>query len=172
MYILFLSFRLNLIQFVLLLTGLACLLVQMFCHLSIAWTRGKYILEEKKRQRVNQHAVNLSNRIEAMDMNIHNNNSQPAVGNILVRLNTAAHNKTLLEVYHISFLTFAIAVNLASLIVKKTLKNNGIVEDYSHALLCFLDLTPRILLSVILPMMICARNPEMQTYYGGLFRRG
>ena len=129
------------------------------------------MLEEKKHQIRNQPTNNLKNRGEDMEMNISTNNAQPVVQNILARLNNVVYNKSILEVYHIAFLTFAIAVTLVGVVVKRNLRNNvSNVEEYSHTILCFLDLTPRILFSIILPMTIYVWNPEMQTYIRGLFR--
>ena len=128
------------------------------------------MFEERKHQNRNQPTNNLKNRGKDMQMNTSTDHPHPIVENILARLNNVVYNKLILEVYHIAFLTLAITVTLVVVGVKRNLRNNVSVEEYSHTILCFLDLTPRILFSIILPMTIYARNPEMQAYIKGLFR--
>ena len=167
-------------------------LVQVFCIISIAWTKVKYHLEERKRKHDNASGrINPTNDVEK--------DSSPAVSNLQIRqnvmrmkkltdndiksnvaqrksdenntglLNTAAYNKILVEVYQIAFLTLALTIRIASSFVKRNLRADGL-EEHSHILLCFLDLSPRILVSIVLPFTIHARNPEIRMYIKRSFR--
>ena len=94
-------------------------------------------------------------------------------GNQCIRLNTYAYNKVLIEVYQITFITFSIAVSLAALRVKQRLLEEGIgiLEDYPKPLLCFLDIAPQFLVSIILPLTIHIHSREVLEYIKGHFNK-
>ena len=83
-----------------------------------------------------------------------------------IRLNTHAYNKVLIEVYQMTFITFAIAISLTTLRVKQRLLKDGIgfLEEYPKPLLCFLDIAAQFLVSIILPLTIHIHNPEILKY--------
>ena len=87
-------------------------------------------------------------------------------GNQCIRLNTYAYNKVLIEVYQMTFITLAIAISLATLLVKQRLLKEGIgiIEDYPKPLLCFLDIAAQFLVSIILPLTIHIHNREILKY--------
>ena len=131
-----------------------------------------YILDEKKRQRLNQPGINPKNGGEDIEMRMASTNSQHAENCWSVehaRLNTVSYNRIIVEVYHIGILTLAITVTLAAVAAKKAMKKEFTAEDYSPTLLRFLDLTPRVLYSLIVPMTIYVRIPEIQAYVRGFF---
>ena len=88
-----------------------------------------------------------------------------------IRLNTYAYNKVLIEVYQMTFITFAITISLTALRVKQRLLTEGIgvIEDYPKPLLCFLDIAPQFLVSIILPLTIHIHNGEILRYIKGHF---
>ena len=100
-----------------------------------------------------------------------NNIMRSNPGNQCIRLNTYAYNKILIEVYQITFITFSIAISLASLRVKQRLLEEGIgiIEDYPKPLLCFLDIAAQFLVSIILPLTIHIHNREILKYMKGHF---
>jgi hypothetical protein len=174
------------------LTALVCFLVQIICILSITYIKVKYFLEEKKRKSLISKRTlppifhmdtNLSpeldlrrreNRLETVLRNgnvIRANNLQQhaSLNEHIVTLNNSPYNKILIEVFQIGFVLLAMAINLTAFVVKKNLNNGESVYGYSQTLLCFLDLAPRILLSIVLPLAIHIRNPEIQKYTKGIF---
>ena len=90
-------------------------------------------------------------------------------GSNLARLNTAAYNKIIVDVYHMSFITASIVLNLLCLYVKRDTRMNG-VGGYPYLLLYFVDLAARILLSVVLPAAVHIHNPEIKKYVRQIFR--
>ena len=178
----------NLIQNISVPLSLACVLVQMVCLLSIAIAKAAYRMDEKQHQRLNAtsrihpiivesktekvHVENLRYRNDGIYTIEHGNNyHQHNTATNHRRHNTTAHNKILLEIYHLSFLALAGVVALASTTIKENLKNKDVLEEYSRALLCILDLAPRLLISVLLPTAIYVRNQEVQNYINGMFSR-
>ena len=167
-------------------TVMVSVLVQVFCIVSIAYIKVKYLLEERKRMEDNASgridptndvdkdsspAVrNLNFRPNAMRVKELTNNDLKSTlvqrksdENNSVLLNTTAYNKILVEVYQLAFFTIAMPIVLASAVVKGNLRING-VGEHSHILLCFLDLAPRILVSIVLPITVHACNPEIRRY--------
>ena len=183
--------RFNFMQVVLSLTALVCFLVQITCILSITYIKVKYFLEEKSlKSKRTVHPIghidkNLSpesdlrrreNRLKSTRRNendISPNNLQlhASRNEQIVTLNNSPYNKILFEVFQIWFLMLAIAINLTATVVKKNLNNGGSVHEYSQAILCFLDLAPRFLLSIVLPLVIHIRNPEIQKHIKGIIIR-
>ena len=85
------------------------------------------------------------------------------------KLNNSPHNKILIEVFQICFITIVIAMSLTVVRVKNDLMSSNGVNGYTRKWLCFLDLAPRILVSIILPLAIHIRNPEIRKYIKGVF---
>ena len=102
----------------------------------------------------------LNNRIEPNDVL-----STPEIS----KFNTTAYNKILVELYQITFYTITMTIALVATSVKKGLDSHKI-EAYSKFGLYFLDLTPRILLSIVLPSSIHFNNPEIRRYIKRLFK--
>ena len=107
-------------------------------------------------------------RVRSKNNNDTNETQYPANEQKLINLNTVAYNKLLVEVYHIAFLTLALAIGLATECVKKDLRKKN-VEEYPVLLLYVLDLSPRILVSLVLPIWVHLRNPEIQKYIKSTF---
>ena len=177
---------------------LVCFLVQIVCLLSISYTKVKYVIEDNKSQRSTamgpilnlevdeenprrrkglknskestQRGKGLKNSIEPMEMMNPKNPPRTNDLNKWANLNTVAHNKTFVEVYHISLLVLVIIVNLASVAIKKQFQRKVSVTFYFQELLCFLDLAPRISLSLILPIAILIFNPAIQQYIKRFFK--
>ena len=174
-----------------------CFLVQVACLSSIIYTKMRWAIDDKKRRRSNAlgqigpsgtdeenqggsgrtstgrgntHRKNAGNRIDDIEMNAANHNLHKTFGNKTVRLNTSVHNKIFLEVYHLFFLTLIVAANITIVAVNRQFKDEFTMGGYSHVLLCFLDLAPRISMSVLLPVTVYVLNPEMQNYICGLFK--
>ena len=146
------------------LSGCLCFLAQFICVLSITWIKVKHLLDEKKRKSLN---VSISrNEIEMRKRDRQHHTSRH--GN-LVRLNNSPYNKILVEVYLVGFIMLAIAIHLAGVAVKKNLNDGERVHNYSRKFLWLLDLAPRILSSIILPVVIHIRNPEIKKHFKGLF---
>ena len=100
------------------------------------------------------------------DDNETNNIVSSNPGNQWIRLNTHAYNKVLIEVYQMTFITFAIAISLTTLRVKQWLLKEGIgiLEEYPKPLLCFLDIAAQLLVSIILPLTIHIHKREILKY--------
>ena len=126
--------------------------------------RIKYIVDEKIRQHFNQRIVGVSNSITAIKMITPTKNIQKTTRSLLVRLNPCNYNKLLIELYCIGFLALTIGVNLASVVVKNNLRTVSAIYQYLPSLLRFLDLAPRVLLSVIFPLTTYAKNPKNRKY--------
>ena len=101
-------------------------------------------------------------RIGTTDVHIATNEYQSGL------LNTAAYNKILIEVYQIVFFILAITIVLTRAVVRTNLKIDELGE-HSRLILCFLDLAPRFLVSILLPLTIHACNPEIKIYVKGFF---
>ena len=175
-----------------------CCLVQVACLSSILYTRVRWALEDKKRRRSNSLGQigpsgtdednqgggsgrtstgrgnpprkNAENRIDDIEMNAADHNLHKTIGNKAVRLNTSAHNKTILEVYQLFFSTLIVAAIITIVTVNRQFKDEYTMGSHSHLLLCFLDLAPCISMSVLLPLTVYLHNPEMQNYICGLFK--
>ena len=177
-------------QVVLSLTALVCFLVQITCILSITYIKVKYFLEEKSlNSKRTVHPIghidkNLppesdlrrrENRLEITrrnenDISPNNRQLHTSRNEQIVTINNTPYNKILIEVFQIGFFMLAIAMNLTVIAVKKNLNKGKSVHEYSQALLCFLDLAPRILVSIVLPLAIHIRNPEIRKYIKDIFR--
>ena len=110
------------------------------------------------------------NRIEIIEMNISNNDSQNTPRNKVVRLNTAAQNPIFLEVSHIILMALTISSDLMVVAVKKQIHEKFLIRNFPQALLCFLDLAFPLAWSVIIPLMVYVRNREIQKYIRGFFQ--
>ena len=84
-------------------------------------------------------------------------------------LNIVVYNKILVENYMIAFCTLACIISFLALIVKTNLDIDEI-QKYSRLYLYFLDLSPRTLTSIVLPVTIHIRNPEIHKYIRGVFQ--
>ena len=84
-------------------------------------------------------------------------------------LNIVVYNKILVENYMIAFCTLAFIISFLALIVKTNLDIDEI-QKYSRLYLYFLDLSPRTLTSIVLPVTIHIRNPEIYKYIRGVFQ--
>ena len=83
-------------------------------------------------------------------------------------LNIVVYNKILVENYMIAFCTLAFIISFLAHMVKTSLDIDEI-QKYSRLYLYFLDLSPRTLTSIVLPVTIHVRNPEIQKYIRGIF---
>ena len=83
-------------------------------------------------------------------------------------LNNNVYNKILVEVNQIILIILCLTIKVASGVVKRSLTLTT-VEEYSRILLFFLDLSPAILMSIVLPVAIHVRNPEILGYVKGCF---
>ena len=181
------------IQVVVALISLVCFLVQIICILSIFYEKVKYFLDEKKLKCLDfkrqKHPIdhideNLSPDLELrkrqnqIETSMKNENEKRATdrqphafrGDSIVILNNSPYNKILIDVFLIVFALSAIAINLIGVVVKKNLDDGESVYKYSKTLLCFLDLAPRILFSIVLPFSIHIRNPEILKHTKSMFQ--
>ena len=85
-------------------------------------------------------------------------------------LNIVVYNKILVENYMIAFCTLAFIISLYSAFTVKTNLDIDEIQKYSRLYLYFLDLSPRTLTSIVLPVTIHVRNPEIQKYIRGVFQ--
>ena len=168
-------------------TTLICILVQVFCLVAISLFKVKHLLEEKKTQCSNavrriqpgniidsnlSFAVELksSENIERRGKNSETEASAVANPQRENQLNTSVYNKILVEVYQISFCTIGFLISLVASVMKENVNVEETGEN-SIAMLYFLDLSPRILVSLVLPITIHFRNPEIRKYIFGLFKK-
>ena len=175
-----------------------CFLVQIACLSSILYTKVRCAIEDKKRQRSNtlgqlgpsgtdeeargqeseqtrtrrgkQSREGARNGVNDIEMDAANNSFRTTNGNKVVRLNTSAHNKIFLDVSQFFFLVLIVAVTITCVAVNRQFKGDFKMGGYSRVLLCFLDLAPRISMSVLLPVAVYVSNPEIQNYIRGLFK--
>ena len=165
-------------------------MVQIFCVLSIAFVKIKYFTIERNQQHFNasrrihpmederKTAPNITKpthskdtvelRVRCKKNNDNNETQHPPNEQKSINLNTVAYNKVLVEVYQIAFLTLALAIGLATEYVKRDLRIKK-AEEYPLLMLYFLDLLPRILVSLVLPICVHLCNPEIQKYIKRLF---
>ena len=159
-----------------------CILLQVFCVAAIGLFKVKHLVEEKKNQysnavrRIQPDNIldnNLSSAVELKSRNNMNDDIDPSPVEMPPhenRLNTSVYNKILVEVYQISFCTIGFLIGFMAARMKKRMTVEEIVET-SPALLYFLDLSPRILVSLVLPITIHFRNPEIRRYIRGLLKK-
>ena len=99
----------------------------------------------------------------------HRQGTEPASPYIENGFNIVVYNKILVENYMIAFCTLAFIISFVALIVKTNLDIDEI-QKYSRLYLYFLDLSPRTLTSIVLPVTIHIRNPEIHRYIRGVFQ--
>ena len=173
--------------------AIVCFCLQAVSILSITYIKVKYFLDERKRKRLySKNAVHpighidkdlspgldIGKREKRLDTNMRNEieiranirQHHASWNEQIVPINNYPYNKILIEVFQMAFVMTSIAITLTVVAVKKNLNDGERVHQYSQAFLCFLDLAPRILLSIILPLAIHIRNPEIQKYIKGIFR--
>jgi len=166
-------------------TILFCILLQVFCLSAIGLFKFKHFVEEKKIQHSNSvrriqpenildnnlsFAIELKSRTKIKRKNDETEPSQVENPPQENRLNTAVYNKILIEVYQIAFCTLGFLISLMASVMKNNMKVEEIGET-SIAMFYFLDLSPRILVSLVLPITIHFRNPEIRKYIRGLFKK-
>ena len=83
-------------------------------------------------------------------------------------LNNIVYNTILMELYQIVFMMIVIILQLTSGVVKNSLSPTTVAET-SRVLLCFLDLAPQISASLVFPIMIHVRNPEIRKHIKRIF---
>ena len=115
---------------------------------------------------------NRNERVQELDSRNHEEHrkgtelASPSVQN---GLNIVVYNKILVENYMIAFCTLAFIISFLAYTVKTNLDIDKI-QKCSRFYLYFLDLSPRTLTSIVLPVTIHARNPEIQKYIRGVFQ--
>ena len=98
----------------------------------------------------------------------HRQRTEPASPSLENGLNIVVYNKILVENYMIAFCTLSFIISFLALSFKTNLDIDEI-QNCSRIYLYFLDLSPRTLNSIILPVTIHLRNPEIRKYIRGLF---
>ena len=100
----------------------------------------------------------------------HRQGTEPASHYMENGLNIVVYNKILVENYMIAFCTLAFIISLYPAFTVKTHLDIDEIQKYSRLYLYFLDLSPRTLTSIVLPVTIHVRNPEIQKYIRGIFQ--
>ena len=107
-------------------------------------------------------------KLDSRNNEEHIQGADPASSSMDNGLNIVVYNKILVENYMIAFCTLAFIISFLAHMVKTSLDIDEIPK-YSRFYLYFLDLSPRTLTSIVLPVTIHVRNPEIQKYIRGIF---
>ena len=107
-------------------------------------------------------------KLDSRNNEEHIQRADPASSSMDNGLNIVVYNKILVENYMIAFCTLAFIISFLALSFKTNLDIDEI-QNCSRIYLYFLDLSPRTLNSIVLPVTIHLRNPEIRKYIRGLF---
>ena len=152
-------------------------------------TKLKHFIDERKHQKNNRVAPFNKNSVKLPisfidmrvirrkvrstgdDIGLQNNSEQQEDTTPSVQKNTTIYNKNLIEVFHISFISAVIVMSLAKASMTEKINAQGNVKDLSRHLLFVLDVAPVTLVSILLPILIIARQPEMQKWIKTFFKK-
>ena len=105
------------------------------------------------------------------DIGLQNNSENDEDTTPRVQKNTTIYNKNLIEVFHTSFISVIIVMSLAKASMTEKINAQGNVKDLSRHLLFVLDVAPITLVSILLPVMIIVRQPEMWKWIKAFFKK-
>lgn len=175
-----------------------CILVQFFCCVCVFFTKVKILMEERNTHDGNRitrpclnndldpeaskntaqlnvrdftgsnNGMQMNRRVNKRNAHTNPENTSDPIIFPSYLVNNVAHNKILTEVYHILFITLAASIKSLAMSVKRNLSIETL-EENSVTVLCFLDLAPMFLLSIVLPIAIHLGNPEIRKYMKSLF---
>ena len=186
------NYRNHSVNYQMTVTILFCVLVQIVLLLIILAFKLKHCILEKRhryrnavtrvsptsltdnKQYENRNSFEMANqnktaqKSNSRNTEEHRKRTEPASPSLENGLNIIVYNKILVENYMIAFCTLTFIISFLALSFKTNLDIDEI-QNCSRIYLYFLDLSPRTLNSIILPVTIHLRNPEIRKYIRGLF---